>query len=147
MLKLVVAFVFLAGLGFVLSTASCTKLCPADSTAGSGGSGGSGGSTSSAGTSDCSSSSSAGTAGAAPTTCDYLTALEACYATFCQADGAGSPFCSCYTQKLALADDCTCTTIKAASVCQQALNNGLDGTSVDCTAQTAAVATQCVPVQ
>ena len=86
-----------------------------------------------------------GTAGAAGTTCGQLTALDACFAAFCKASGAGTPFCTCFAKgyDLAPAPDCACIPLNSAAFCQQAEANGLDGSHLDCTAATTAVASQC----
>jgi hypothetical protein len=139
----------ISGLSFVLSSASCT--IPNACTTSSAGSAGSAG-TSSAGSggsncSDTSDSASAGSSGA--TTCGQLTALQTCFGTFCAADGAGTPFCNCFTKgfDLGAPPDCGCVTLNAAAFCQQAADNGLDGSNLDCSSATGSVATQCVDVQ
>jgi hypothetical protein len=126
------------GLGFALNTASCS-----DQNACATSSGGSGGTS-------CVAGASAGSAGdAGVTTCGQLTALQTCFAAFCAADGAGTPFCTCYTRGYDLGAEptCGCITLNAAAFCQEAEANGLDGSQVDCSASTSAVATQCVDVQ
>jgi hypothetical protein len=90
-----------------------------------------------------------GAAGAAGTTCGELTALDACFNTFCQANGAGTPFCACFTRgyDLSPAPDCDCIALDSIAFCQQAEANGLDGANLNCASATAAVALQCVAAQ
>lgn len=78
-----------------------------------------------------------------------LTALEACFSTFCQANGAGTPFCACFTRgyDLSPAPDCDCIALDSIAFCQQAEANGLDGANLNCASATAAVALQCVAAQ
>src|SRR5450755_2077512 len=42
-----------------------------------------------------------------------LTALEACFSTFCQANGAGTQFCTCFTRGYDLGPppDCECISL------------------------------------
>jgi hypothetical protein len=148
-MKAVLALVMMIlGLSLVLSGASCT--IPNACTTSSAGSAGSAG-TSSAGSggSNCSETSAASAGASGATTCGQLTALQACFGTFCAADGAGTPFCSCFTKgfDLGAPPDCGCVTLNAAAFCQQAADNGLDGSNLDCSSATGSVATQCVDVQ
>jgi hypothetical protein len=141
--------VMLLGLGLALNSASCVQNACTASSAGSGGtsSAGAGGTSAGTGGSDCSDTSSAVDAGA--TTCGQLSAVQACFSTFCAADGLGTPFCTCFSKgfDLGAPPDCGCITLDAAAFCAQAAANGLDGSSLDCSAATGAVATQCVDVQ
>jgi hypothetical protein len=134
------------GFGFALNTAGCSSQSICATGAGAGGASGSGGAGGTGGSSNCSSS--GGSAGA-PTTCGQLTALQACMTAFCKADGAGTPFCTCFTRgyDLGAAPTCGCISFDSAAFCQQAKDNGLDGSSLDCSAATSAIATQCVGVQ
>jgi hypothetical protein len=143
-MKAVLALVLMIlGLGFALNTASCSaqNACTT-STGGSSGTAGAAGSNCVTGAS-----ATAGSGGA--TTCGQLTALQTCFGTFCTADGVGTPFCNCFTKgyDLSAPPDCTCITIDGAAFCQQAADNGLDGSNLDCSAATSSVATQCVDVQ
>jgi hypothetical protein len=140
----------LLGLGFALDTTSCIPTACTTSSAGSGGASSAGAGGTSAGTagSDCSDTSSS-TVDAGATTCGQLSAVQACFSTFCAADGAGTPFCACFTKgyDLGAEPNCGCVTLDAAAFCAQAAANGLDGSSLDCSAATGAIATQCVDVQ
>ena len=144
-MKTLLALVLVLGLGLAQSTActGLTPLCPA-AAAGAGGSGGSAGG---AGSSNCA----AGTGGG-PTTCPVLTARQACFHAFCQADGSGTPFCDCFKRgyELGPAPDCLCLTVSAADTaayCQQAADNGVDASALDCSVLTSSVATACVGVK
>ncbi|HEX3774574.1 MAG TPA: hypothetical protein VHV51_08930 [Polyangiaceae bacterium] len=121
---------------------------------GSSGSGGTAGTSAGSGGTNCTdSSASAGTAGA--TTCSALTGLNACFSAFCQADGAGTPFCGCFSKGFDLgapetdpttgATTCPCTPVDPAAFC--AAYAGVDGASVDCSAADSVVASMCVGVQ
>jgi hypothetical protein len=142
-MKAVSIVVCLAGWGFALSLANCSQSACSSNAATAG----------SAGSSDCSTSASAGSGGAAATTCDELSAREACLSTFCAADGIGSPFCTCYARGFDLkapssdATSCTCIAINATSICAQATLNGLDGSEVDCNQLTSPLISMCVGVQ
>ena len=136
------ALVIVALLGFAFNTASCSGQNACAASAGAGGASGASGA---GGSADCASAGSAG----APTTCDQLTALQACFTAFCQADGAGSPFCTCFKRgyDLGAAPGCLCVPFNATAFCQQAAASGVDSSSLDCSAATSSVATQCVGVQ
>ena len=90
-----------------------------------------------------------GQLGAAGAACGELTALDACFDTFCQAKGAGTPFCACFVRGYDLSEppNCECISLNTAAFCQQAEASGLDGSNLDCDAATAAVALQCVAAQ
>ncbi|HWZ91712.1 MAG TPA: hypothetical protein VNW92_22775 [Polyangiaceae bacterium] len=150
-MKAAAAWFVVVGLGLVLNAASCqpqNACATSDAGAGTGGSGaGTGGGAGSCSTTDTS------TADAA-TTCGQLTALQDCLGAFCKADGAGSPFCTCFMRGYDLSPPgdnsnpgCLCIPFNSAAFCQQAADNGLDGSDLDCSAATASVATQCVGVQ
>jgi hypothetical protein len=147
-MKAAAGIVLAIGFGFALNTASCSN----QDACGSGGAAG----TSSAG--DCSTSSAtAGSGGAAATTCGQLSALQACFTTFCASDGDGdgTPFCSCFAHGFDLSgpssgadsSGCLCISIDSTAFCAQAAANGLDGSSVDCTLATAPLVSMCVGVQ
>jgi hypothetical protein len=140
------ALVIVIGIGFAFNTASCSGQNACGASAGAGGTGGAGGTSGAGGSSDCTSS--AGSAGAAATR-NQLTALQTCFSAFCQADGAGSPFCTCFKRgyDLGAPPDCQCVPFNSAAFCQQAAANGVDGSNLDCSAATSSVATQCVGVQ
>jgi len=81
-------------------------------------------------------------------TCAALTARQACLSSFCQ--GSDAPYCGCLKQGQELNVACKCvtpTTADAAAYCESAAAQGIDDSNFDCSAQTGAVATLCVPVQ
>jgi hypothetical protein len=119
---------------------------------GSAGVGGTGGSSAGTGGSNCTdTAASAGSGGA--TTCDYLTALQACLTSFCRTDGASTPFCGCFTRGFDLegadgtATACQCKPFDPSTICGPALAAGLVGSDLDCSASTGAIAPLCVGVQ
>jgi hypothetical protein len=115
-------------LGLAVDVASCGPTCPTLEAC-----------------SSTTASSTAGTAGSSSTTCDQLTALQACFTSFCQS--ADNPFCTCFKRGYDLGSDCSCTTFDAAAYCQQAADNGLDASAYDCSAATGSVGSLCVVVQ
>ena len=152
-MKAAALIVFLLGLACVLNSASCIKLDTCGASAGSGGASGSAGAGGFAG-SDCSTSASAGSAGG-PTSCALLTALDACLSAFCQADGVGTPFCSCYGKgyDLSPAPDCVCVAFDSpgafspAAYCAQAAAVDASPSDIDCSATTSPLRSMCVAVQ
>jgi hypothetical protein len=146
-MKAAAALLVVVGLGLVLNAASCepkSACATSDAGAGAGGSGG--------GDGGCSTDTSTPDAA---TTCGQLTALQDCLGAFCKAAGAGTPFCTCFTRGYDLSGPgmdsshpgCLCIPFNAAAFCQQAADNGLDGSDLDCSVATASIATQCVGVQ
>jgi hypothetical protein len=97
----------------------------------------------------CGTNSGSGDAGAnSSSTCAALTARQSCLSSFCQ-QNTDVPYCQCGNgQELSASCSCiTPTDADDAAYCESAAAQGIDGTNFDCSAQTGAVATQCVGVQ
>ena len=84
-----------------------------------------------------------------------LTALNACLSAFCKADGAQTPFCSCYLKgyDLRAAPKCDCAafntpeTFSPANYCAQAEAVGASPSDLDCAATTSPLTSMCIGVQ
>jgi len=132
------ALVFLAALATLSGACSDQNACSGAASAGSAGS--------------CSSSgnSAAGSSGADGGTlssgCSSLLAtIDACYKAFCAADGAGSPFCMCWTKNYDLdSKNCVCIAPTKASVCDGLDLSNFQPSDYNCSAATGSVATLCV---
>jgi hypothetical protein len=100
----------------------------------------------------CTTNSSSGDAGASSSTtsstCAALTARQSCLSNFCQ-QNLDLPFCQCGNGQ-ELSASCSCITpsdADNAAYCDSATAQGIDGSNFDCSAQTGAIATECVGVQ
>jgi hypothetical protein len=130
--KLLGLFACAASFGLVLDITSCGPTCAAGQTS-------------------CGTASSSGDAGANgdphPTTCDQLTALHTCLDVYCK--GADNPFCTCWKRgyDIDLLNCPSCKTFDSGEYCLEAKNNGIDAASLDCSAASDAVSSQCVGVQ
>jgi len=123
----VLSFVFAASLAF--SSANCGPMCPAGQQS-------CGNSNASAGSSN-----DAGSAGS----CGLMTALKKCMTAFCAT--ASNPFCTCYKRGYDL-NSATCKCVDFdPEFCTRANENGIDGSSYDCAAESSRISSYCVPVR
>ena len=132
--------------GFALSAAACSDMnqCSSKASAGAGGT-------------SCVAGNASGGSGGSSATCTAWTAYQACLSTFCKTDGVGTPFCNCFLKGYDLSppvtdtngneSGCACVAANPADFCMRTQAQGIDGSSVDCSAASGQVASLCVGVQ